>query len=183
MRQTNALRAAVSLAVGLFITFSQSHAATIGLLALAIYSLGFALTNGISSAIWGRGLVAIEAMPLTVVSLLIGVFSLMVLGAEFTRTEDFLYSTTDTTKTAFIGLVTVWGLVAGAFEMYLARRASFKTTNGREYLMSAILSAVLGLLFLVAPLDIVSAVGFFGAYLIVSGVQLGVAAATPVSPK
>jgi uncharacterized membrane protein HdeD (DUF308 family) len=84
-------------------------------------------------------------------------------------------------QTAFIGLVTVWGLVSGAFELYLARRASLKTSHGREFLMSAILSAVLGLLFLVAPLDIVSAVGFFGAYLIVSGVQLGVAAATPSS--
>jgi hypothetical protein len=183
MRQTNALRAAISLAVGLFITFSQSHAATIGLLALAIFSLGFALTNGLSSAIWGKGLVAIEAMPLTVVSLLIGTFSVMVLVTDLSNADLNFYTTTDTSKTAFIGLVTVWGLVAGAFEMYLARRASFKTTNGREYLMSAILSAVLGLLFLVAPLDIVSAVGFFGAYLIVSGVQLGVAAATPVSSK
>jgi hypothetical protein len=176
MRQTNALRAAISLAVGLFITFSQSHAATIGLLALAIFSLGFAVVNGLSSAIWGKGLVAIEAMPLTVVSLLIGVFSLMALSLNSNLTID-------AAQTAFIGLVTVWGLVAGAFEMYLARRASFKTTNGREYLMSAILSAVLGMLFLVAPLDIVSAVGFFGAYLIISGVQLGVAAATPVSSK
>lgn len=176
MRQTNALRAAVSFAVGLFITFSQSHAAPIGLLALAIFSLGFALTNGLSSAIWGKGLVAIEAMPLTVVSLLIGVFSLMALSPDGNLSSE-------AAQTAFIGLVTVWGLVAGAFEMYLARRASFKTTNGREYLMSAILSTVLGLLFLVAPLDIVSAVGFFGAYLIISGVQLGVAAATPVSSK
>jgi hypothetical protein len=176
MRQTNALRAAISLAVGLFITFSQSHAATIGLLALAIFSLGFAVVNGVSSAIWGKGLVAIEAMPLTVVSLLIGVFSLMALSLNSNLSID-------AAQTAFIGLVTVWGLVAGAFEMYLARRASFKTTNGREYLMSAILSAVLGMLFLVAPLDIVSAVGFFGAYLIISGVQLGVAAATPVSSK
>jgi hypothetical protein len=45
MRQSNALRAAVSLGVGLFITFSQLHNATIGLLALAIFSLGFAITN------------------------------------------------------------------------------------------------------------------------------------------
>lgn len=168
MRQTNALRAAVSLAVGLFITFSQSHAASIGLLALAIFSLAFAVTNAGASAIWGKGIAAIEAMPLTLVSLLIGIFAIMGSGS-------------DSEQTAFIGLVTVWGLVSGAFELYLARRASLKTSHGREFLLSAILSAVLGLLFLVAPLDIVSAVGFFGAYLIVSGVQLGVAAATPSS--
>jgi hypothetical protein len=170
MRQSNALRAAVSLGVGLFITFSQLHNATIGLLALAIFSLGFAITNSLGSIVWGKGLVAIEAMPLTVVSLLVGVFALMAMSGE-------------SAQTAFIGLVTVWGLVSGAFELYLARRASMKSTQGREFLMSAILSATLGLLFLVAPLDIVSAVGFFGAYLIVSGVQLGVAAATPSSSK
>ena len=170
MRQSNALRAAVSLGVGLFITFSQLHNATIGLLALAIFSLGFAITNSLGSIVWGKGLVAIEAMPLTVVSLLVGVFALMAMSGE-------------SAQTAFIGLVTVWGLFSGAFELYLARRASIKSTEGREFLMSAILSATLGLLFLVAPLDIVSAVGFFGAYLIVSGVQLGVAAATPSSSK
>jgi hypothetical protein len=170
MRQSNALRAAVSLGVGLFITFSQLHNAIIGLLALAIFSLGFAITNSLGSIVWGKGLVAIEAMPLTVVSLLVGVFALMAMSGE-------------SAQTAFIGLVTVWGLVSGAFELYLARRASIKSTEGREFLMSAILSATLGLLFLVAPLDIVSAVGFFGAYLIVSGVQLGVAAATPSSSK
>ena len=170
MRQSNALRAAVSLGVGLFITFSQLHNATIGLLALAIFSLGFAITNSLGSIVWGKGLVAIEAMPLTVVSFLVGVFALMAMSGE-------------SAQTAFIGLVTVWGLVSGAFELYLARRASIKSTEGREFLMSAILSATLGLLFLVAPLDIVSAVGFFGAYLIVSGVQLGVAAATPSSSK
>lgn len=174
MRQTNALRAAVSLAVGLFITFSQSHAASIGLLALAIFSLAFAATNAGASAIWGKGLAAIEAMPLTLVSLLIGIFSIMALSLDSNLSNDGA-------QTAFIGLVTVWGLVSGAFELYLARRASLKTSHGREFLLSAILSAVLGLLFLVAPLDIVSAVGFFGAYLIVSGVQLGVAAATPSS--
>jgi hypothetical protein len=35
------------------------------------------------------------------------------------------------------------------------------------------------LLFLIVPLDIVSAVGFFGAYLVLSAVHLGISAATP----
>ena len=54
---------------------------------------------------------------------------------------------------------------------------------GSEMCIRDSLSIVLGLLFLVAPLDIVSAVGFFGAYLVISGVQLGVAAASPVATK
>jgi hypothetical protein len=145
-------------------------------MALATFSLAFAVTNAGANAIWGKGLAAIEAIPLTLVSLLIGIFSLMALSLDSNLS-------TEGAQTAFIGLVTVWGLVSGAFELYLARRASLKTVHGRDFLLSAILSAVLGLLFLVAPLDIVSAVGFFGAYLIVSGVQLGVAAATPTASK
>jgi hypothetical protein len=34
-------------------------------------------------------------------------------------------------------------------------------------------------LFLIAPLDIVSAVGFFGAYLALSAIHLGISALTP----
>ena len=172
MRQTNALRAIVSLAVGLFITFSQSHHAAIGLTALAMFGIGFSIANAVGSGVWGKGLVAIEAVPLTIVSLLIGGLAIMVPVAEEAKA-----------KLAFIGLITVWGLVSGAFELYLARRAGFKSGEGRDYLLSSTLSIVLGLLFLVAPLDIVSAVGFFGAYLVISGVQLAVAAASPVSAK
>jgi hypothetical protein len=172
MRQTNALRAVVSLAVGLFITFSQSHHAAIGLTALAIFGIAFAASNAIGSAIWGKGLVAIEAVPLTIVSLLIGALAILVPQNDDAKA-----------KLAFVGLITVWGLVSGAFELYLARRSGFKTPVGRDYLLSATLSIVLGFLFLVAPLDIVSAVGFFGAYLVISGVQLGVAAASPVVEK
>lgn len=172
MRQTNALRAIVSFAVGIFITFWQSHHAAIGLMALALFAIAFAITNTVGSAIWGKGIVAIEAIPLTIVSLVIGGLALFVPSGDEAKA-----------KIAFIGLITVWGLVSGAFELYLARRADFKSQIGRDYLLSASLSIVLGLLFLVAPLDIVSAVGFFGAYLVISGVQLGVAAASPVSAK
>jgi hypothetical protein len=35
------------------------------------------------------------------------------------------------------------------------------------------------LLFLAVPLDIISAVGFFGAYLVLSAVHLGISATTP----
>jgi hypothetical protein len=80
---------------------------------------------------------------------------------------------------AFIYLVTGWGLVAGAFELYLARRQGFRTRTGKDALINAGLSLLLGMLFLLAPLDIVSAVGFFGAYLVLSAIHLAIAAATP----
>jgi hypothetical protein len=75
--------------------------------------------------------------------------------------------------------VTGWGLIAGSFELYLARREGFKTRMGKDSLLNAGFGLLLGLLFLIAPLDIVSAVGFFGAYLALSGIHLAIAAATP----
>ena len=45
----------------------------------------------------------------------------------------------------------------------------------------ALIALALGLMFLIATLDSVSAVGFFGAYLILFGVHWGIASATPGS--
>ena len=168
MKIVLALRAAISLAIGLFITFSQSHSAATGLLALAIFGLGFAVSNGISTSIWGKGLTAIENMPLTVAAVIIGLLAVLV------PTGDLVAS-----QMAFIYLVTGWGLIAGSFELYLARRSGFGSRAGKDSLINACFSLLLGLVFLVAPLDVISAVGFFGAYLAISGVHLAIAAGTP----
>jgi hypothetical protein len=50
---------------------------------------------------------------------------------------------------------------------------------GKDNLLNAGFGLLLGVLFLIAPLDIVSAVGFFGAYLVLTGTHLGISAATP----
>jgi hypothetical protein len=70
-------------------------------------------------------------------------------------------------------------LIAGSFELYLARREGFATRMGKDSLLNAGFGLLLGLLFLIAPLDIVSAVGFFGAYLVLSATHLGISAGTP----
>ena len=168
MKIVLALRAAISMAVGLFITFSQSHSAATGLLALAIFGLGFAVLNAISTSIWGKGLTAIENMPLTVAAVIIGLLAILV------PTGDPVAQ-----QLAFIYLVTGWGLIAGSFELYLARREGFASRSGKDSLINACFSLLLGLVFLVAPLDIISAVGFFGAYLAISAVHLAIAAGTP----
>ena len=168
MKIVLALRAAISLAIGLFITFSQSHSAATGLLALAVFGLGFAVLNGTSTSIWGKGLTAIENMPLTVAAVIIGLLAVLV------PTGDLVAS-----QMAFIYLVTGWGLIAGSFELYLARRSGFGSRAGKDSLINACFSLLLGLVFLVAPLDVISAVGFFGAYLAISGVHLAIAAGTP----
>jgi hypothetical protein len=108
---------------------------------------------------------AIENVPLVMVALLIGIFSLSASGDA----------------AAFKFLVTGWAIIAGAFELYQARRAGFKTTPGRDLLINSSFSLLLAILFLLAPLDIVSQVGFFGAYLMMTGVHIGIAAASPAA--
>lgn len=168
MKFVFALRAAISFGVGIFITFNQSHSAATGLFALGIFGIGFALLNGVGSVIWGKGIFSLENFPLTLVALLIGIAAILVPATD-----------PEAAALAFVYLVTGWGLIFGAFEMYLARRTGFATRFGKDSLISASLSLLVGLLFLIAPLDIISAVGFFGAYLVLSAVHLGISAATP----
>lgn len=160
-----AARAGISLAVGLFVTFSQSHGAELGLLALGIFGLSFAVLNGLASAVFQKGMAAIQNVPLVMVALLIGIFALSASNDEL----------------AFKFLVTGWAIIAGAFELFQSRRAGFKTAEGRDLLINSCFSLLLAVLFLLAPPDIVSQVGFFGAYLMMSGVHIGIAAASPAA--
>ena len=168
MKFVFALRAAISFGVGIFITFNQSHSAATGLLALAIFGIGYAVLNGVGSAVRGKGIFSIENFPLTLTALIVGLAALLVPATE-----------ANAAALVFVYLVTGWGLISGAFEMYLARRSGFATRFGKDSLISASLSLLVGLLFLAVPLDIISAVGFFGAYLVLSAVHLGISATTP----
>ena len=168
MKFVFAARAAISFGVGIFITFNQSHSAATGLFALAIFGIGYAALNGIGSAVWGKGLFSLENFPLTLAAMIIGLAALLVPATD-----------PEASALVFVYLVTGWGLIAGAFEMYLARRSGFATRFGKDSLISASLSLLVGLLFLAVPLEIISAVGFFGAYLVLSAVHLGISAATP----
>lgn len=161
-------RAAISIAVGLFITFTQSHSAATGLFALAIFGIGFAITN-VAATIWAKGkYLSVESLPLTLIALAVGLFAALIPQTEPTAQA-----------LVFVYLVAGWAVISGAMELYLANRSGFKTRAGKDGLISAVLGLGLGLLFLIAPLDIVSAVGFFGAYLVISGVHLAIAALTP----
>ena len=168
MQKVLGVRAIIFVTVGLFITFTQSHSAATGLLALAIFGIGLAVTN-IAATIWDKkSYLSIESLPLTLISLAVGLFAVLI-------------PQTDTTAQAlaFVYLVAGWAVVSGALELYLANRNGFRTRDGKDGLITAVLGLALGLLFLIAPLDIVSAVGFFGAYLVICGVHLGIAALTP----
>jgi hypothetical protein len=156
------IRALVSLGVGIFITFNQDHSATAGLIALAIFGIGL-VVSGAVEAFTDRANSSVEILPLATLALIIGSLALFV-GSE--------------AELGFKLLVATWGILSGAFELYLARRNGFRTQLGRDYLISSIMALALGALFMIAPLDIVSMVGFFGAYAVMSGVHLGISATT-----
>jgi uncharacterized membrane protein HdeD (DUF308 family) len=162
------VRAIVFLAVGLFITFTQSHSAATGLFALARFGIGFAVAN-VAATIWAKGkYLSVESLPLPLIALAVGLFAALIPQTEPTAQG-----------LAFVYLVAGWAVISGAMELYLANRAGFRTRSGKDGLISAGLGLALGLLFLIAQLDIVSAVGFFGAYLVINGVHLAIAALTP----
>ena len=119
MKFVFAARAAISFSVGIFITFNQSHSAATGLFALGIFGIGFAILNAIGSQVWAKGIFSLENFPLTLAALIVGVAALLV------PTSDL-----QAAALVFVFLVAGWGLIAGAFELYLARRSGFATRSG-----------------------------------------------------
>ncbi len=166
MRIIHLPRAVLALLGGLFITFSQSHAAVIG---LSVFAL-FTLLSAIGVIVIERKAKTKRALSLAVVSIIASVMSLVAivqsLGIE-----------SDSSRLVFLMLVSGWALITSAIELYLASREGFAERAGRDYLISAVFSLALGGLFLLASPDVVSAVGFFGAYLILLGVHWGIASA------
>lgn len=169
MRIHLALRAALTLALGLLITFRQDHNPHLGLHVLAVYGLGLAAIGIVGAFIQRSSFSAIEAIPGAMVALIIGVLALLANNTN----EAPIYD-------RFNNLVAAWGLISGVYELYLARRAGFRSVSGKDSLISSVLALALGVLFLLEPIryDITSGVGFLGAYLIMSSVHLGIAAAS-----
>lgn len=141
----------------------------VGLAALTSFGVGYAMVSVFVALLQRKKLSAYDTLPLTAVALAVGLL------AAQAPTADGL--------TWFRFLVAGWGLFSGLFELLLARRAGFKSLKGRESLVSATLALILGVLFLLVNLKAIDEVGFFGAYMMVCAVHLGIAAASDRSAK
>lgn len=180
MRISHFPRAIVALAAGLFITFSQSHAAVIG---LSVF-IGFALLTSITTFIVERRAGQKKLLPLSVVNLIGGLLALVAFVQSGGFATDWYaasqsgetYSPATSQLGLFLTIVAGWALVVGAIEIYLASKEGFSERSGRDFLISAFFSLALAALFLLVAPDVVSSVGFFGAYLILLGVHWGIAA-------
>ncbi len=165
MKINAAIRAAAALGAGIYITFSQDHGVEIGLLGLTILAFGWAVGSIYSAAIAKDRIQMIAYIPLVVLQGLFGYLSLA--GAV--------------DATLFAALITAWGILIGGYELLQGQMLGLRTRAGRDHLTTALLTIALGGLFLLAPLDEVSAVGFFGAYMVLIAVHLGICAFTPTS--
>lgn len=180
MRISHFPRALFALAGGLFITFSQSHAAVIG---LSVF-IAFALLTSVSTFLVERRAASKKLLALSMVNLIGGLLGL----AAFIQSGGFgtdwyavapsgeTYSPDISQLGLFLTIVAGWAIVVGAIEIYLASKEGFSERSGRDFLISAFFSLALAALFLLVAPDVVSSVGFFGAYLILLGVHWGIAA-------
>ncbi len=164
----------------MFITFSQSHAAVIGLTVFA----AFALLTGIATLVVERKAAQKKLLPLSVVKVVAGILAVIaIIQSGGFNTNWYAvggasqYSPADAQLGLLLTIVAGWAIVVGAIEIYLASKEVFANREGRDFLISAIFSLALAVLFLLVSPDVVSTVGFFGAYLILLGVHWGIAAA------
>jgi hypothetical protein len=174
VKTLNLARAAAFLIPGLVITFMpQDHSARLGLLAL----MGFA------AAYWMLPLLALLPQPETTLrsrivslndasplSMRIGAVLLTIAAPIALAAPQHQF---------FIGLVSIWGLALGINEAVLWRRAKASKQARTTHLITAVLSLLLALIVLALPLNDRNAVGFFGAYLVITAIHLGIDALSP----
>ena len=180
MRISHFPRAIFALAGGLFITFSQSHAAVIG---LSVF-IAFALLTSVVTFIVERKAGRKQLLPLSIVNLVAGLLALVAFIQSGGFATDWYaatqsgetYSPADSQLGLLLTIVAGWALVVAAIEIYLASKEGFSERGGRDFLISAFFSLALAALFLLVAPDVVSTVGFFGAYLILLGVHWGISA-------
>lgn len=167
------IQATAAFAAGILITFSQSHSASVGMVALAIMSIGWAFAFAWSAikdkTVYGRigkGLVVAASSAMAILAI----------ALAGTIRED------EPQITGPWPLLISWGL-AGAFaEVILALSAKPGSGRRRDHLISAGLAAAFGLTQVLTPVnDSVTHVGFLGAYAVILSVHLGLSVLSPAN--
>jgi hypothetical protein len=169
MRFNYAPRAAVYMALGLDIAFKQGRGITWAISMLAWLGIGLTVAN------LAPLLVAKFRDRLTVTHWLPeAAIASALLAAAFANP----YGNEAGGYNYFVDLVAAWGfgnLIINGVSAYLAKPES---QQRKELFILAALNLALGVLYALAPLGAIPAVGFLGAYLVIVGVHLGISAAS-----
>lgn len=181
-----ALRAAAALLVGVAITFTPAHSAAFGLVAFGMFAIVegavvLAGAFGDRSERRSRGLFALQG----VLTVLAGVAALVLPegGVRY-----------------LVWVVSAWAIVTGALELVSGIRARGRIAAARDWMILGALSLILAIALLIVPPDYtqrlggieqvkgqltasVMMVGIFGAWAIIAGVLLAIAAVSARGPR
>ncbi len=170
MRSANILRASIFAIAAAFLIFNQDHSITIGTTVLQFVTAGIAF----------GGLVLIKTETSTKRSLIIvpAAIAAFVLGLTFIFSSG---GTDESNLAVFTGLVAILAGGTAIAEFVSSRQAV--DGDKLELRISSALGLLTALVFWLAPLDALNAVGFLSAYLSVSAVQRAIWAAAPMKRK
>lgn len=173
MRSSNVLRASVFSIGAIFLIFSQDHSVAVGMRVLqfvtAALAFGGLILFRIAKAKYAFKNFAIPAGIALVIAAMTYVFG----GQYEGEVTDELF--------AFRSVVFLFVMAMAIYELALSRKAH--PDDVLELRISAGLGLITGLVFSLAPLDELNAVGFLSAYLALSAVQRAVWAASPTNRR
>jgi hypothetical protein len=173
MRSSNVLRAVVFSIGAIFLIFSQDHSVAVGMRVLqfvtAALAFGGLILFRITKAKYAFKNFAIPAGIAFVIAAMTYVFG----GQYEGEVTDELF--------AFRSVVFLFVMAMAIYELVLSRKAH--PDDVLELRISAGLGLITGLVFSLAPLDELNAVGFLSAYLALSAVQRAVWAASPTNRR
>jgi uncharacterized membrane protein HdeD (DUF308 family) len=152
------VRGILALVPAVVVTFSPNHSPAFGLFVFGVWAVVSGLIVGALS------------LRLTVER---GIRSLFAAGAVATVAAGILALTVPGGGLPFLlSLVSVWAAVTGIVELFAGLRARGRTPAARDWIAVGAFTALLALVYLVLPLDPVSAVGVLGGYFVIVGVYL-----------
>ena len=168
MRNLLGYRAGIALVVALVTTFTRPDNATLGLALFGAYAMVLAMGTSVLGALRTKPRLAMNFVPQAILAFVGGVAALISLGSA----PSF--------QLAALQLLLLLHLtLTGAIEAYLAYRVRANRLEAREHFIAAGLSVAIGLILAFIEPQPVNILGFFGAYLSITAVHLGIWAASP----
>lgn len=172
------IQAIAAFVAGILITFSQSHSANVGMIALAIMSIGWAFAFAWSAIADRkahgrifRGIIAVASAAMAALAI-----------QSFAELSGFSGQIPLEKDAWAWGLLESWAFAGALTEVILALFAKPRSIRRRDHLISAGLAAALGLTQFFTPVDdSVTHVGFFGAYAVILSVHLGLSVLSPAA--
>jgi hypothetical protein len=161
-------RAGIALVVALVTTFTRPDTAALGLTLFGGYALALAIGTSLVATIWLKPRAKMVFLPQALLCLVAGVVALASLSAG----ESFQLATLQS-------LLLVYLAITAAIEGYLSYRVRANRLEATEHLIAAGLALAISVILALIESQPLNILGFFGAYLAITAVHLGIWAASP----